>query len=160
MASPQRSPLNAVPKPQIPRVFIDANVILAALVVPMSPARTIVTLACLKKQPYQLVLAEYVRREIEQNLAQHPPELTQLFHQFLGLIRPQTVRLTRPGRWAVANKLRGLFTNLPIRCWTWAFPSSIPRFGMRWSGRLRTLSSGDAGRIHTREPMRMNSGTK
>src|SRR5438552_4771364 len=85
-----------VPKPQLPQVFIDANVILAALAVPLSPARMLISLACLKKQPYQIVLADYVRLEIEQNLQRQSPELTRLFQQFLQLIRPRTVRLPTP----------------------------------------------------------------
>lgn len=132
-----------MPKPGIPRVFVDANVLLAALAVSLSPARVVVSLACLKKQPFRLVLADYVRREIDQNLAQHPPELSLLFQQLLRLIRPLVVRLPTPEEvLAVRGVIRHLHDE-PV----WASALISPRPHVIVSDNKRDFNQRVAARI-------------
>ena len=96
-------------KQQLPTVFVDSNILLAALMAPASPAGILLMWSCLHDRPYVVVVADFVRMEVENVLAGHPPELAALFHAQLALIRPLGVRLPRPDEVrAVRGKIRHL----------------------------------------------------
>lgn len=74
-------------------MFVDSNIIINALVAPASPAGFLLMWASLQERPYVVVVAKFVRMEVERALARQPSDLTEHFRAQLALVRPLSVRL-------------------------------------------------------------------
>ena len=96
-------------KAPLPTVFVDSNILISALVAPASPAGVLVLWSSLRERLYAIVIAEFVRLEVEQALASRSTDLVALFRAQLALVRPLGVRLPRPDEVAaVRGKIRHL----------------------------------------------------
>ena len=84
--------------PPVPRLFLDSGVWLEGLLAPWSVPRAILIHA--RRKVFTLILAEYVRLEVEKNLLEmlaHKPELAReavkTYGTLLRLLKPERVPL-------------------------------------------------------------------
>lgn len=75
-------------KAPLPTVFVDSNILISSLVAPASPAGVLVLWSSLRERPYAIVVADFVRLEVEQALASRSTDLVALFRAQLALFRP------------------------------------------------------------------------
>ena len=68
----------------ISRVFLDSGVLLEGLLAPWSASRAVLILS--RRKVFKIILAEYVRGEVEDNLLETPcpkPSVSQRHHRHL-----------------------------------------------------------------------------
>ena len=94
----------------IPRVFLDSGVLLEGLLAPWSASRAVLILS--RRKVFKIILAEYVRGEVEENLlellesdASLGNEIINAYSTLLRLLEPESISLptmqeiAEPARW-------------------------------------------------------------